>query len=295
MKGYLPAPMGQVLNVSNLLHLSSQYKSVTKAGLAPRLDTLWYLVAAATFTSCNEPKEIPKLYHFALLQEASKARATLSDEDIARQVISLFEKEERIRREVFSRWYQEPTSGQLLITKRFREAILRTSALSGLPKAINSLRELAQETPENLLPFQPTISSDETDSHKLFKNVHRDIDMSTQEVVDRGMALWNRIYGKVSNKVINNLNNSYPDLWYHTMAHIYGPLLSEAGTLDPQELSMIIIASLVPQDVNAQLWGHLKGASNLGCDREVIDVVRDLSITISRLCNVNWKMGITKL
>ena len=87
--------------------------------------------------------------------------------------------------------------------------------------------------------------------------------------IQDGLRHWNSIYNKVSTRVVNNLNSSYPDLWYYTLVHVYGPLFAFDEILSAQETSLVIIASLVPQDVNPQLRGHLKGALNIGCDKAV--------------------------
>ena len=80
-----------------------------------------------------------------------------------------------------------------------------------------------------------------------------------------------------------------------TLVHVYGPLLSFTGALTAQETSLVVIASLVPQDVNPQLRGHLKGALNIGCDFETIEAVRRLSILVSQWSGVQWKDGIVQL
>ncbi|CAI7190213.1 BBT_collapsed_G0031120.mRNA.1.CDS.1 [Saccharomyces cerevisiae] len=129
-------------------------------------------------------------------------------------------------------------------------------------------------------------------------SMRRKHDKTIQErdhTIQNGLRHWNSIYNKVSTRVVNNLNSSYPDLWYYTLVHVYGPLFAFDEILSAQETSLVIIASLVPQDVNPQLRGHLKGALNIGCDKETVEAVRGLAILISQWCGVSWKSGVVKL
>lgn len=49
------------------------------------------------------------------------------------------------------------------------------------------------------------------------------------------------------------------------------------------EVSWVLVAGLVPQDVNPQLKGHLKGAVNLGASAEEVRAVRGLAV---RVCEI---------
>ena len=51
---------------------------------------------------------------------------------------------------------------------------------------------------------------------------------------------------------------AYPDLWYFAYHHVYSPLLSFTDIISAKETSMCCCL-LIPQDVNPQLKGHLKG------------------------------------
>ncbi|AAS50923.1 ABR151Wp [Eremothecium gossypii ATCC 10895] len=292
MARYPIAQTSNILNAARLVHLA-QLPAAMRSG--PQMDNIWYLVAAAAFNTCNEPREIPLLYHFALLRHTSGAVDDPSDEEVARKVVKLFDRDEGSRRATFNQWYRTPTAGQRQITQRFRETLLKSVALSGLPRAINSLHVLAQETPESLLPEHGAVKLDERNNGQLFAHAARNNGMDHEALVARGLEHWCHIYGKVSERVANNLNASYPDLWYHAIVNVYAPLLSHSGPLDARETSLVIIANLVPQDVNAQLWGHLRGAQNIGCEAEAIECSRQLSIEVSRMCGVRWKGAVAKL
>lgn len=273
--------MNRLLTAQRLVELSHFH---------PKLQNLWYLVAATTFSVCNEPQEIPKLYHYAMMVKGPEATA---NQDLAKKTMDMFRKDSQSLKLLFNEMYCEPTSLQTELTEKLREALLKSSALSGLPKAINSLSHLKEATPIGLLSKVKHI--DPSSSIPLFHNTKRCANESTNESAKEGLKHWSHIYSKVSEKVINNLNSSYPDLWYYTISHVYGPLLSFDGVLNAQETSLIIVASLVPQDVNPQLWGHLKGAVNVGCDKEVIEAVRSLSVMVAQWCGVEWKNEVVKL
>lgn len=259
-----------------------------------RFSVLNYLVAASTLSVCNESKEIPKIYHLAMVMSEENSPDDSALIDAANSVVTLCDKaESNDDASAYESLYQAPTVHQRELTEKFREALLKTSPLAGLPKAINGLRALHNVTPISLLAPYQHVSKNSTNVHDLFPKTKRNTDSDNE--IERGMKHWNHLYGKVSGRVINNLNRSYPDLWYYTMSHAYGPLLSYSDVLDAQETSVIIISSLVPQDVNPQLWGHLKGAINVGCSKEAIENARTLSIQIAQWCGVEWKGDVVKL
>ncbi|CCC71354.1 hypothetical protein NCAS_0H00440 [Naumovozyma castellii] len=283
--------MNSILNAQRLLQLYQFH---------PKLKDIWYLVAAASFSVCNEPQEIPKLYHYALAlsnQNAQKYRVTLAHKTMD---LIYTNNEQEQRSKLINEIYSNPTALQKTLTEKFRDTLLKSGPLAGLPKAINGLSNLKEVTPTVLLPRTPMIDPweaamgrEEPCPATMRESINSYEDRSL--IIQRGLRHWNSIYNKVSTRVVNNLNSSYPDLWYYTLVHVYGPLLSFTGALTAQETSLVVIASLVPQDVNPQLRGHLKGALNIGCDFETIEAVRRLSILVSQWSGVQWKDGIVQL
>ncbi|SMN21028.1 similar to Saccharomyces cerevisiae YJR111C Putative protein of unknown function [Maudiozyma saulgeensis] len=283
--------MNNILNAQRLLQLYQ---------FNPKLKDIWYLTAAATFSVANQPQEIPKLYHYAMLlsnENSYKYRVTL-----AYKTIELLSEQPEKRMSMINEIYEKPTDLQRQVSARFRETLLKTGALAGLPRAINGLHTLKEFTPESLLPEASNIDpwnaamGGEDPCPQIF--TEREQMRHTENVnnvMRRGLDQWNMIYNKVSNRVVNNLNSSYPDLWYFTLMHVYGPLFSFDSILSKQETSLVVISSLVPQDVNPQLRGHLKGALNVGCDYDTVEAVRRLSILVSQWCNVKWRDGIIGL
>ena len=163
-------------------------------------------------------------------------------------------------------------------------------------QVINALISLHHATPPRLQPPGDAPSS-------------RDVDLthSPTHVLDRGDALFAQIYSKVAPRVSSQMSLACPDL-YITARIMYGYLLSGGsetlGTgdirsstpgqsemeddpelmilkrTDKAETSFVLIAGLVPQDVNPQLKGHLKGALNCGADVEEVRAVRRLVVSI---------------
>ncbi|KAH3668282.1 hypothetical protein OGAPHI_002036 [Ogataea philodendri] len=236
---------------------------------------MWYLIAAVTLTVCNQPQEIPKLYHYALHLRNGLGHPSPELYDKVKTSIDCVSGD--------NNWCPYELDPSFRLSEKFRESILKTSALSGLPKAINSLMILKETTPKALRASQEP-NRPPTSSFAAFESEQA-----------RGMQFWKTIYSKISNRVITQMSSSYPDLWSYTIQHVYSPLLSYSGVLTPQETSLIVISCLIPQDVNPQLKGHLKGALNLNIDLETINDCREMAIEVSQWCGTVWKNEVAKL
>ncbi|ODV59473.1 Pxp2p ASCRUDRAFT_37566 [Ascoidea rubescens DSM 1968] len=266
-----------ILTPARLLQLSS----------APQLQSSWYFIAAATLTICNEPGEIPSVFHLALKQSqkiplnlsVAEDSINFSKHLIYKNSIGEIEKKiENLNSDLVDE--ESNFKNQFEVAQKTREALLKCSALGGIPKSINSLMILKNSTPLQLLE----------------RNENRDNSISniTNER-ERGRQYWDQVYGKVSSRVIGQMNNAYPDLWSYARDHVYSPLLSFSDILDPRETSLVVVACLIPLDVNPQLKGHLKGALNNGCSKEEISSARALSIQIAEWCGYKWKGNIVSL
>lgn len=211
---------------------------LAKLASTPLLSKSWYFVAAATFSVCNQPDEIPKIFEYMINNQTSH-------------------------------------DDQLAVAQQIREALLKGAALGGLPKTINSLTQLKNVTPDSLR------------------------EKSTQRPplgdLDRGASFFDAVYGKISPRVRNQMASAYPDLAQYAINHVYAPLLSYTKILSPKETSLVVIACLIPQDVNPQLKGHLKGALNNGATKEEVEAVRQMAITICQWCGIQWRNPVAKL
>lgn len=158
-------------------------------------------------------------------------------------------------------------------TRQFRESLFKSSSITGMPRSINALVSLSSVTPADCREAAVLRSSTSSD----------------------GDALFSRLYGKVSARVYGQLQTAYPDLAQYAVRQVYGALLSFDEILGPRETSLVVIAALVPLDVNPQLKGHLKGAINNGASVQEVRQARELAILISEWCGVVWKQEVVTL
>ncbi|KAK6205257.1 AhpD-like protein [Scheffersomyces amazonensis] len=315
----------------------------------PKLHNTWYLVACACLTVINQPQEIPKVFHFALRQqllEYSGDEGLLTDQfliKLAQDSISSSDKFQDFSavgvhlpdvlipytyynklplRYKFSKT-EDIHATQSAIAAKFREVILKTAALSGLPKSINALMLLKSVTPTSIrasdLPERKPIVhpgrilsssivgedaegthfDEKSNGKKTTDTIDGPISSSSIDVKEftnnlaRGSDFWNSIYtNKINTRIRRQMMNAYPDLWYYAYQNVYTPLLSFTDILSSRETSMCTVASLIPQDVNPQLKGHLKGAHNLGVSKDELSELRSLVFDICDWSgNVHWKDG----
>lgn len=238
----------------------------------PLLKTNWYYLTAATLSVCNAPNEIPVLFTYLL------------DEIPAND-------------------NKESQSARFKVAQQIRETILKSAALGGLPKAINSLMQLKNVTPVELRETVLQRQEEKSKTDRLAKEeseegegkATKSTPESAESLDSRGTAFFDQVYGKINKRVLGQMSTAYPDLGYWALQHVYGPLLSYTGILGPKETSLVVIASLIPQDVNPQLKGHLKGALNNGATKEEVMQVRELAMLIASWCGVTWKAPVAKL
>lgn len=195
----------------------------------------WYFITASVLCVLNRPHEIPQAY-ISAMKDASGP-------------------EEKLR-----------------ISRRMRDALVKVSAVAGMPKTINAMMELATVTPEEFadgtLGFTPTSRSGDLRY------------LSSSQVLERGRSFFAQIYGKVAMRVIGQMDRcGTPDLSL-TAQLTYGYVLSNTEILGSAETSFVMISGLIPQDVNPQLKGHLRGALNGGATAAEVMAVRQVVIDI---------------
>lgn len=210
-------------------------------------------------------------------------------------------------------------ASQTIIANKFREVLLKGIALAGLPKTINALTILKNVTPTNLKPdTKPVRTPIVFPGHVKSSNIVQEdvggtrfeeaapgkfandtIDgpiseesINTKEIVNdlvRGSEFWNKVYtNKINVRIKKQMSAAYPDLWHFAYHHCYGPLLSFTDILSAKETSLTIVSSLIPQDVNPQLKGHLRGAVNGGATKEELEALKDLVLDIC-----DWSGNVT--
>jgi alkylhydroperoxidase/carboxymuconolactone decarboxylase family protein YurZ len=109
-------------------------------------------------------------------------------------------------------------------------------------------------------------------------------DTPSSTILYRGETFFNKVYGKVSKRVMGQMDRSGTEDLGVTARLMYGYLLSNTRILTAAESSFVLIAGLVPQDVNPQLKGHLKGAINNGATVEEVRAVREV---VMRICEAS--------
>ncbi|KAJ9142698.1 AhpD-like protein [Pleurostoma richardsiae] len=202
----------------------------------------WYFIAATTLSMLNRPDEIPKVYKYAIDSGSDERDAPPSPDE------------------------------QLSISRRMREALIKASAVGGLPKTINALLELKKETPPHLLDESPGFSptSRAADIY----------DVPPAQILQRGQSFFDKVYAKVAKRVMGQMDRSGTEDLGLAARLLYGHLLSNTSVLSAAETSFVLIAGLIPQDVNPQLKGHLRGAINGGATVEEVRAVRNVVIQI---------------
>lgn len=160
-------------------------------------------------------------------------------------------------------------------------------------QTINALLELKKVTPEELLdePDTPSPTGRRADIY----------DTPTPQVMQRGQAFFEDVYGKVTRRVMGQMDRSGTEDLGLVARLMYGYILSNTSVLSAAETSFVMIAGLIPQDVSApwtgflarmrmlmpcqvnpQLKGHLRGALNGGATVEQVKAVRDVVIEICK-------------
>ncbi|KAL8746291.1 MAG: hypothetical protein Q9190_001663 [Brigantiaea leucoxantha] len=161
---------------------------------------------------------------------------------------------------------------KLSVARRMREALIKVAPIGGLPKSINGLLALKQSTPSTFLDeplsYSPTLRSAEV------------YDVPSSKILHRGETFFDQVYGKVSKRVMGQMDRSGTEDLGIIARLLYGYVLSNTNVLNAAETSFVLLAGLIPQDVNPQLKGHLKGALNNGASVEEVQAVRHLVIRI---------------
>lgn len=107
--------------------------------------------------------------------------------------------------------------------------------------------ELKKVTPEHLL--------DEPHGHDNILTPsptarHADIYHTPSfKILQRGQSFWDKIYGKISRRVMSQMDRSGTEDLGLTARLMYGYILSNTNVLSPVETSYVLIAGLIPQDV----------------------------------------------
>ena len=75
--------------------------------------------------------------------------------------------------------------------------------------------------------------------------------MPSSTILHRGQKYFDMIYGKVSKRVMSQMDRSGTEDLGITARLMYGYILSNTSVLSPSESSYVLLAALIPQDVRA--------------------------------------------
>ena len=73
--------------------------------------------------------------------------------------------------------------------------------------------------------------------------------MPSSQILHRGQKFFDRVYGKVSKRVMGQMDRSGTEDLGVMARLMYGYLLSNTNILTPAESSFVLLAGLIPQDV----------------------------------------------
>lgn len=268
----------------------TQLKQLFEYNLDPKAKKEWHLLAIAALTASNAPEHIPQILLLKLLSSLPEHASKSTDwliETVTRMVDDPI---------LLNATFQKVGSMQHTILSEVKECILKISAIVGIPRAINGLKYVKMYTPTSLLSAQPLKMDPTTYYIDDSQTLRKDEDMDTRkEVIERGMRHWDTTYGKVSHRVIQDLNQFYPDLWQFIIKDVYGDILSYNEIVSGGVTSLLMISSLIPMDVNPQLRGHLRSAVNFGWDMETVKEVRSFAILIAQWHGIKWKSEVAGL
>ncbi|KAI9821541.1 MAG: bifunctional AP-4-A phosphorylase/ADP sulfurylase [Phylliscum demangeonii] len=187
------------------------------------------------------------------------------------------------------------------IAHRTREALIKSAPLTGFPKAINALHAL--EAALHPSPPPPPSGTDADDDgiergpsaaarSRTRAIEHPSSSAAATAVLGRGQALFDTVYGRAARPVMRQMRETSgaPDL-AALVRLLYGHVLSNTDTLSALETSWVMIAALVPQDVEPQLKGHLLGALNQGASRDQVNAVRAVVVRVCEAAGMRPWLG----
>ena len=218
----------------------------------------------------NRPEEISRVFRPALENATVEARGADAEMTERRQTENVEDDEKE---------------DALLVARKTRDALIKSIAIGGLPKvrgflfvvvgakcpcvawlarhgasqprrranassvgyqAINSLYALKRATPAALL-------DDATDPSPTLDRCR-----SPEDILAGGQSLFDRVYGKVSTRVMSQMDRCGTSDLGVAARWMYGGILSGVQTkynvLSPVEISFVLMAGLIPQDVSRPCW-----------------------------------------
>lgn len=132
------------------------------------------------------------------------------------------------------------------------ELLLQTYLFAGFPRALNAFREWRRRVPA---PADPAVPAPDVASW-----------------TEQGRATCRAVYGRMYDKLRENIEHLHPALDSWMIVEGYGKVLSRPG-LDLPRRELCIVAACVASGQDRQLHSHLHGALNVGIAPAVVRAV----------------------
>lgn len=210
-------------------------------------DDVWYIVAATALCVLNLPEQVPAVYQHAVQRHGGGSSSNGLPNGTGGHPAQVPDEDHEQRR----------------IARRLREALLKASAIGGMPKTINALQELKKAVPAHLADDPPP-HHDEGAAAAVFSSSsptrrREDVyEAAAPDVLARGQAFFDRCYGKVARRVMDALDRCGTEDLGLAVRVTYGYVLSTTAVLSEAETSFVMIAGLVPQDVSKPLLSYFR-------------------------------------
>jgi 4-carboxymuconolactone decarboxylase len=100
-----------------------------------------------------------------------------------------------------------------------------------------------------------------------------------RERYDRGMKLFERLYGETGAHTLRSMEEAAPNLARYIVEFVFGDVYARPG-LDLRTRELVTIAALTALgNTPKQLRAHVQGALNAGCTRqEIIEVIVQMAV-----------------
>ncbi|PQK13538.1 hypothetical protein BB8028_0004g04690 [Beauveria bassiana] len=138
------------------------------------------------------------------------------------------------------------------LIRRLRETLVKLVVISGVPKSFEAILGLAS-----------TIEDEDND--KTFSRSG----WTPETIAVRGEDMNNRIYQGDADPVLRLLQ-PHQDFIFVLKDIVYGLFLSEDSSLSNLEAEIVLLSSLIIQNVPKEAIGHMKGLLRLGMKKEVL-------------------------
>ena len=129
-----------------------------------------------------------------------------------------------------------------------KETILQAVLFGGYPRAIDAFGRLERCLPEAGAP---------------------PVEPDAEDIEARGRALFSKIYGEHTDRVLRKLRGFHPDFERAILRDAYGRVLARPF-LPVLERELIAVAMLAALGLPRPLYAHVRGASRVGATREQV-------------------------